>query len=142
MRSIALALFAFTLSLMTIHTADAASKAPAKNPAEGAVYPGVMALSQEPNGKWIYKMFPDLVRLYVYDKDAPGKSNCDPGCISAWPPAMPTAEDRAIGAWTIITREGGVQQWAYKGKPVYARFHDITDDLTNGAVDGFHLLEP
>ena len=59
--------------------------------------------------------------LYTFDRDAAnsGKSACNGPCATLWPPLMAAASDQAKGAWTVVTRDDGTRQWAYKGKPVY-----------------------
>jgi predicted lipoprotein with Yx(FWY)xxD motif len=59
--------------------------------------------------------------LYTFDRDvaASGKSVCNDKCSTAWPPLMAGASDRAGGDYSIITRDDGKKQWAYKGKPLY-----------------------
>ena len=59
--------------------------------------------------------------LYTFDKDAAnsGKSVCNGPCAGLWPPLMATAADQASGDYSIITRDDGSRQWAYKGKPLY-----------------------
>ena len=57
--------------------------------------------------------------LYVFDKDAGGKSACNGPCATNWPPLMAGADAKASGDWTIIVRDDGSKQWAYKGKPLY-----------------------
>ena len=58
--------------------------------------------------------------LYTYDRDtAPGKSSCNGNCATNWPPLMATADAKPTGSWTVITRDDGGKQWAYKGKPLY-----------------------
>ena len=59
--------------------------------------------------------------LYTFDKDTAGsgKSVCNGPCATLWPPAMAGAGDAPAGAFTVITRDDGSRQWAYKGKPVY-----------------------
>jgi predicted lipoprotein with Yx(FWY)xxD motif len=106
-------------------------------------HPGDAALSEESPGKFVYKSFPALTRLYVYDKDPPGRSACDEGCSSAWPPLLVSAVETKgrIGDWTVIQRAGGAKQWAYKNKPVYTRFHDMAPDADT-EKEGFHLLKP
>ncbi|MDI1282959.1 MAG: hypothetical protein PSV46_01060 [Reyranella sp.] len=74
--------------------------------------------------------------LYTFDKDAtPGKSVCNGPCATNWPPAMVADGAKAVGDWTIITRDDGLKQWAYKGKPVYAFAKDTKAGDTTG--DGF-----
>ncbi len=57
--------------------------------------------------------------LYTFDKDAGGKSACNGPCAGNWPPLMATGDAKASGEWSIVTRDDGGKQWAYKGKPLY-----------------------
>ena len=59
--------------------------------------------------------------VYTFDKDAAGsgKSVCNGDCAVKWPPVLATAVDKPQGAYTIVVRDDGRRQWAYKGKPVY-----------------------
>jgi len=107
-------------------------------------HPGDTALSQDASGHWIYKSFPALRRLYVRDGDGPSVSRCAEGCISAWPPLVATIGKvgERVGDWSIIARDDGREQWAYKGRPVYTHFHDLDEDTQALAAEGFHRLEP
>ena len=93
-------------------------------------YPGVVALSEE-SGKWIYKSFPAFLPLYVFEGDPPGKSKCDRVCIAVWPILQASDHDTSKGYWTIITRDDGLKQWAYKNHPVYT-FYDDTPNTPKG----------
>ena len=62
---------------------------------------------------------PNGMTLYTFDKDAAGKSTCNGPCAALWPPLMAAASDKPTGAYTVVTRDDGTMQWAYKGKPVY-----------------------
>lgn len=59
--------------------------------------------------------------LYTFDKDTAnsGKSACNGPCAKLWPPHMATANDQATGSFSVVTRDDGSRQWAYKGMPVY-----------------------
>ncbi len=107
-------------------------------------HPGDTALSQETSGNWVYKSFPGLARLYVHDGDQSSVSHCTEGCASAWPPLLATVEKvgEKVGDWIVIARDDGRRQWAYKGRPVYTRFHDLQEDDQGLAAEGFHLLTP
>ena len=74
--------------------------------------------------------------LYTFDRDAPGKSNCNGPCATNWPPLAAASETGASGDWTVVTRDDGAKQWAYKGKPLYR----WKDDKKAGDVtgDGFN----
>lgn len=59
--------------------------------------------------------------LYTFDKDpaGAGKSVCNGPCAAIWPALAAAAGDTASGDFSIITRDDGAKQWAYKGKPLY-----------------------
>jgi predicted lipoprotein with Yx(FWY)xxD motif len=59
--------------------------------------------------------------VYTFDKDVAGsgKSACNGDCAVKWPPVLASASDAPQGAYTIVVRDDGRRQWAYKGKPVY-----------------------
>ncbi|MCD0421237.1 hypothetical protein LOC51_28800 [Rubrivivax sp. JA1024] len=83
--------------------------------------------------------------LYTFDKDTGGKSACNGPCATNWPPLMAAASAQASGDWTVITRDDGAKQWAYKGKPLYAWTKDAKPGDTTG--DGFlngawHIAKP
>ena len=70
--------------------------------------------------------------LYTFDKDSAGKSACNGGCAASWPPLMATATDKASGDYTIVTRDDGAKQWAYKGKPLYLWVKDTKPGEKSG----------
>ena len=82
--------------------------------------------------------------LYTFDKDAGGKSACNGPCAANWPPLMAGADAKASGDWTIVTRDDGGKQWAYKGKPVYAWAKDQKpgDKTGDGFNSVWHVAKP
>jgi predicted lipoprotein with Yx(FWY)xxD motif len=75
--------------------------------------------------------------LYTFDKDTAGKSNCNGPCAASWRPLMATDTDKAAGDYTIVTREDGAKQWAYKGQPLYLWVKDTKPgDKTGDGVNG------
>lgn len=83
--------------------------------------------------------------LYTFDKDTPGKSACNGQCATNWPPMLVADGGKAAGDWTIVVRDDGMKQWAYKGKPVYGWVKDTKPGDTTG--DGFlngawHVAKP
>ncbi len=84
--------------------------------------------------------------LYTFDKDAqPGNSVCNGPCAQNWPPLAASAEAEDEGDWTIVTRDDGSLQWAYKDKPLYKFVKDSKPGETVG--DGFlnnawHVAKP
>jgi predicted lipoprotein with Yx(FWY)xxD motif len=80
--------------------------------------------------------------LYTFDRDAtPGKSVCNGPCATNWPPLMVQAGATASGDWSIVTRDDGSKQWAYKGKPVYFWVKDQkAGDRSGDGVNGVWRL--
>ena len=78
---------------------------------------------------------PAGMTLYTFDKDADGKSACNGPCATNWPPLMAAGDTKAEGGYTIITRDDGGKQWAYKGKPLYTWVKDTKPGDISG--DGF-----
>jgi predicted lipoprotein with Yx(FWY)xxD motif len=83
--------------------------------------------------------------LYTFDKDSDGKSACNGPCAANWPALKADAGDTADDNYTIVARDDGSRQWAYKGKPLYTfvkdqKAGDISGDgFLNGA---WHLAQP
>jgi predicted lipoprotein with Yx(FWY)xxD motif len=84
--------------------------------------------------------------LYTFDKDATGsgKSVCNGPCAANWPPLMAAADSKASGDYTIITRDHGGKQWAYKGKPLYLWVKDAKpgDKTGDGFVNAWRVARP
>ena len=76
--------------------------------------------------------------LYIFDKDAAGngKSVCNDGCAANWPPLLAMSGDTASGDYTIVTRDDGKKQWAFRGKPLYYWAKDQKPGDKTG--DGFN----
>lgn len=72
--------------------------------------------------------------LYTFDKDVAGsgKSVCNGDCAVKWPPLAASASAKASGDYTVITRDDGSRQWAYKGKPLYLWINDKQPGDTTG----------
>ena len=77
---------------------------------------------------------PSGATVYTFDKDAAnsGKSACNGPCAEAWPPLAAQATDAPSGDWTIVTRDDGSKQWAYKGWPLYTFSKDAKPGDTTG----------
>ena len=77
---------------------------------------------------------PSGATVYTFDKDAAnsGKSACNGPCAQAWPPLAAQASDAPSGDWTIVTRDDGAKQWAYKGWPLYTYAKDAKPGDTAG----------
>ena len=82
--------------------------------------------------------------LYTFDKDSGGKSACTGSCATNWPPMLAGSSDKASGDYSIITRDDGSKQWAYKGKPLYLWSKDQKpgDTTGDGRNNIWHLAKP
>jgi predicted lipoprotein with Yx(FWY)xxD motif len=84
--------------------------------------------------------------LYTFDKDAAGsgKSACNGPCATNWPPLMAAADAKPAGDYTIVTRDDGGKQWAFKGKPLYLWVKDAKpgDKTGDGVNKVWHVAKP
>jgi len=82
--------------------------------------------------------------LYIFDRDASGKSNCNTQCAVNWSPLIADTNAKASGDFSFVTREDGRKQWAYKSKPLYSRSKDKNPgDATGDGVNNFwHIAAP
>jgi predicted lipoprotein with Yx(FWY)xxD motif len=84
--------------------------------------------------------------LYTFDKDASGsgKSVCNGPCAANWPPLMAAPDAKASGDYTIVVRDDGSRQWAYKGKPLYLWIKDTKpgDRTGDGVNNVWRLARP
>lgn len=84
--------------------------------------------------------------LYTYDKDQAGssKSVCNGPCAANWPPLMAKEGAKESGDYSIITRDDGKKQWAYKGKPLYTWVKDqkAGDKTGDGVNNVWHVAKP
>jgi predicted lipoprotein with Yx(FWY)xxD motif len=78
--------------------------------------------------------------VYTFDKDpmGSGKSVCNGQCAVNWPPLKPGTEESASGDYSIVTRDDGWRQWAYRGKPLYLWIKDQKPGDRTG--DGFNKV--
>ena len=83
--------------------------------------------------------------LYTFDKDVAGsgKSMCNGPCATLWPPAVAAADAKPEGELSIVTRDDGSKQWAYKGKPVYTYANDkqAGDATGDNFKDVWHVIK-
>ncbi|MBO9514330.1 MAG: ATP-binding protein [Variovorax sp.] len=82
---------------------------------------------------------PTGMTLYTFDRDArgSGKSACNGPCAANWPPLAVADTAKPMGDYTVIVRDDGKKQWAYKGQPLYYWAKDTKPgDKTGDGVNG------
>ena len=67
----------------------------------------------------------------------PGKPQCVGTCAQAYPPMLAPATATPVGDLSVVVREDGTSQWAFKGQPLYLHIHDrrpgeVTGDQSSG----------
>lgn len=100
-----------------------------------------------PEGKTLY--------WWPRDETTPGKSQCSDersssyrhvtgaqvyfprpdsrgSCADKWPPFIASDGARPEGEWSLIARDDGARQWAYRGKPLHASVKDSQPGEVNG----------
>ena len=80
--------------------------------------------SNQPRDRLIFAAA-NTMTLYTYDKDTPGKSACIGECATTWPPF--TADQKAVpvGDWSLVARDDGTRQWAFRDRPLYTYANDV-----------------
>lgn len=78
--------------------------------------------------------------LYTFAKDAKGsgKSVCNGMCATNWPPLLVDSSTTVSGDYSVITRDDGKKQLAYKGMPLYFWVKDTKpgDKTGDGRSEG------
>jgi predicted lipoprotein with Yx(FWY)xxD motif len=82
--------------------------------------------------------------LYTFDKDPGGKSVCNGKCAENWPPLTADAGATMPAGYSVVTRDDGTKQWAYRGKPLYAWAKDKQpgDATGDGINKVWHIAKP
>ena len=83
--------------------------------------------------------------LYTFDRDTAnsGKSVCNGPCAVNWPPLMVRDGADNRGDYSVITRDDGKKQWAFKGKPLYFWVKDQKpgDKTGEGVLNVWHVAK-
>jgi predicted lipoprotein with Yx(FWY)xxD motif len=78
--------------------------------------------------------------LYTFAKDVAGsgKSTCVAQCAVNWPPLLVDAKANVSGDYSVVTREDGARQLAFKGMPLYFWSKDTKpgDKTGDGRAEG------
>ena len=84
--------------------------------------------------------------LYTFAKDAAGsgKSACNGPCAANWPPLLVDGSPAVSGDYSLITRDDGKKQLAFKGMPLYFWVKDAKpgDKTGDGFLNGaWHIVK-
>ncbi|HSU21596.1 ATP-binding protein [Comamonadaceae bacterium OTU4NAUVB1] len=82
---------------------------------------------------------PNGMTLYTFGRDVvgSGKSVCNGPCITNWPALTAPPAARTMGDYSVVVRDDGARQWAYKGAPLYYWAKDAkAGDRTGDGVGG------
>jgi predicted lipoprotein with Yx(FWY)xxD motif len=84
---------------------------------------GVVAAPKVDHGRVVTK---EGLTLYTFDNDVAGsgKSVCTGACAGVFPPYLASAGEVAKAPLSLVTRDDGSRQWAYKGRPLYRFYAD------------------
>ena len=81
--------------------------------------------------------------VYTFDKDSAdsGKSACNGTCAKNWPP-VPAGAAQPAAPYSVVTRDDGSKQLAYKGKPLYTFVKDTKpgDKAGDKAMEVWHVV--
>jgi predicted lipoprotein with Yx(FWY)xxD motif len=141
-RVFAVAIVAVTLSATPLLAAPAEFAMPATplgvtvQPASPAGYDGTGASGP-------YFGTAEGMTLYTFDSDPIGQSVCNGECAAAWPPLAASDGAATTGEWSVIARDDGTKQWAFRGKPLYSFVKDekIGDKNGVGVADLWRKAE-
>ena len=117
---------------------------PSASASSSAMMEGVVMTKSSSKGDYLTDS--NGMTLYMFDKDTKGVSNCNGGCIKAWPPYLQASASASTlpSNVTVIKRTDGTMQYAYSGMPVYHYASDTkVGDMTGDGIGGvWHLVKP
>jgi len=81
------------------------------------------------DGKTLYLLFQykfNALGTQRHDKryGNPGPAGCAGACTALWAPLKAPADAKPAEDWTVVARDDGTMQWAYKGWPLYTYAKD------------------
>lgn len=85
--------------------------------------------------------------LYVFDNDVPGsgKSACTGPCAGLHPAYLARPGEAAREPWSLVAREDGSRQWAYKSRLLYRFYADEKKGEVGGdgvSRNTWHVARP
>jgi len=89
----------------------------------------------------VYVMYQTHMSLYTYDRDPVGQSTCYGACAETWIPAVLDDGVKLGRNYSLIRREDGSYQAAFRGKPLYLYSGDRkVGDINGDGIDGVWRL--
>lgn len=77
--------------------------------------------------------------VYRWDGDEPNMSNCVGECLDNWTPVRAPRIAADSEDWSIVRHPSGVNQWAFRGAPLYTHNNDVrARSFDGGDVPGWH----
>jgi predicted lipoprotein with Yx(FWY)xxD motif len=75
----------------------------------------------------------DDYSVYSWDGDEPNISNCVRECLNSWTPIRAPQVATDSGDWTIIKHPSGINQWAFRSRPLYTHNNDTRSRSFDGS---------
>ena len=112
-------------------------------PEDGIAMPDGVSMQDMSNAGGVVYVGSDGKPLYMFHGDGKNKPTCvkEP-CSSHWTPFAAAQLARPVGDFTVVSRDDGILQWAYRGRPLYTYNGDtILGDAKGDGVDGnWHVV--
>ena len=68
-------------------------------------------------------------------------AGCEPHCGGVWTPLRAPAAAVPVGDWSVVAREDGWPQWAFRGQALYRCSADVQPGEANCVEEGGRILE-
>ena len=68
-------------------------------------------------------------------------AGCEPDCGGPWTPLRAPAAAVPVGDWSVVARDDGRPQWAYKGQPLYRCAADLLAGEANCIAEGGRIVD-
>ena len=81
----------------------------------------------------------DGYSVYKWDGDEHNISNCVGECLDYWTPVRAPQVARSSDGWAVVKHPSGINQWAFRGSPLYTYNYDTRGRSFSGSdVPGWH----
>lgn len=92
--------------------------------------------------KWVDGLLTDEAGIPLYNskREAPGTSDCYDTCLNFYVPYKAAPDAQPKGDHSLIKRQDGSLQWAYKGKALYRWWNEKNPKVADGHVQNWYLI--